>query len=147
MRISRSMGMMLLATQLFLGGWTGPGWAQERPLDRHIVLYQQLLWRNPLNARAYYGLGDAYSRKARENGDATYLQLAEEALRKALQIHPQSSEARRHLAFVLYTRHDFAGAAREAERAITLHPTDSHAYGVLGDAYLEVGKYDQARET
>ena len=147
MRISRSMSVMLLATQLFLGGWTGPGWAQERTLDRHIALYRQLLRRNPFNARAYCGLGDAYSRKARENGDATYLQLAEEALRKALQIHPQSSEARRHLAFVLYTRHDFAGATQEAERAIALHPMDSHAYGVLGDAYLEVGKYAQAQDT
>jgi tetratricopeptide (TPR) repeat protein len=147
MWMARSMSAMLLATQLFLGGWTGPVWAQEHTLDRNIALYQQLLRRNPLNARAYYGLGDAYSRKARENGDATYLQLAEEALRKALQIHPQYSEAWRHLAFVLYARHDFAGAAQEAERAIALHPTDSHAYGVLGDAYLEVGKYAQARET
>jgi len=147
MQISRSMSVMLLATQLLLGGWSGLGWAQERTIDRHIALYQQLLRRNPLNARAYHGLGETYSRKARENGDATYLQLAEEALRKALQIHPQYSEARRHLAFILYTRHDFAGAAREAEQAIALHPTDSHAYGVLGDAYLEVGKYAQARET
>jgi tetratricopeptide (TPR) repeat protein len=147
MRISRSMSMMLLAAQLFLGGWSGLGWAQERALDRNIALYQQLLRRNPLNARAYYGLGDAYSRKARENGDTTYFRLAEEALRKVLQIQPQYSEARRHLAFVLYARHDFAGAAQEAERAIALHPTDSHAYGVLGDAYLEVGKYAQARET
>src|SRR5262245_63176991 len=104
MRMSRSMSMMLLATQLFLGGWSGLGWAQERVLDRNIALYQQLLRRNPFNTRAYYGLGDAYSRKARENGDMTYLQLAEEALRKALQIQPQYSEAQRHLAFVLYTR-------------------------------------------
>src|SRR5215475_11509298 len=147
MRMSRSMSMMLLATQLFLGGWSGLGWAQERALDRNIALYQQLLRRNPLNARAYYGLGDAYSRKARENGDTTYLRLAEEALRQVLQIQPQYSEARRHLAFVLYARHDFAGAAQEAERATTLNPTDSHAYGVLGDAYLEVGQYAQAQET
>src|SRR5215510_4417816 len=147
MRIARSMSVMLLATQLFLGGWSGLGWAQEGALDRHIALYQQLLRRNPLNARAYYGLGDAYSRKARENGDTTYLRLAEEALRKVLQIQPQYSEARRHLAYVLYTRHDFAGAAQDAKRTTALHHTHSHLYGVLGDAYMEVGKYAEARET
>jgi len=54
MRISRSMSVMLLATQLFLGGWSGLGWAQERTLDQNIALYQQLLRRNPFNARAYY---------------------------------------------------------------------------------------------
>src|SRR5690349_21005054 len=43
MRIFRSMSVMLLATQLFLGGWSGLGWAQERTIDRHIALYQQLL--------------------------------------------------------------------------------------------------------
>jgi len=42
MRISRSMSVILLATQLFLGGWSGLGWAQERALDRNIALYQQL---------------------------------------------------------------------------------------------------------
>src|SRR4029450_6933153 len=140
MQLSRSMRVMLLATYLFLGSWTGLGWAQERTLDRHIALYQQLLRRNPLNARAYYGLGDAYSRKARENGDTPYLRLAEEALRKVLQIQPQYSEARRHLAFVLYARHDFAGAAQEAERAIALQPTDSHANGVSGDRVREGGQ-------
>src|SRR2546429_548792 len=34
-----------------------------------------------------------------------------------------------------------------ADRSIDLVPTDAHALGVLGDAYLEVGKYEAARET
>jgi tetratricopeptide (TPR) repeat protein len=45
---------------------------------------------------------------------------------------------------VLYFRHAFDEAAVEATRAIALDPHDSHAYGILGDAELEVGKYAEA---
>jgi tetratricopeptide (TPR) repeat protein len=114
--------------------------------DQAMAFYQRALQRHAFDARAYYGLGDAYSRKARESGDVTYFHLAEQALRKALQLRPQYSEALRHLAFVLYAQHDFAGAAEEAIKAIELDPTDGHADGVLGDAHLEVGQYSQAQE-
>jgi tetratricopeptide (TPR) repeat protein len=113
--------------------------------DQAIAFYQRVLQRNLFDARAYYALGDAYGRKARESGDVTYFNLAEQALRQALQRRPQYGAALRHLAFVLYARHDFAGAAQEATRAIALDPTEAHAYGVLGDAYLEVGQYAQAQ--
>jgi tetratricopeptide (TPR) repeat protein len=45
----------------------------------------------------------------------------------------------------LYTRHAFAEAAIQAAKAVALDPSDSHAYGILGDAYLEVGKYAEAQ--
>jgi tetratricopeptide (TPR) repeat protein len=142
----RNMGMTLVAGLFCLGVWLSTPWAQSMTSDQAIVYYQRVLQRNSFDVRTYYGLGDAYSRKARESGDVTYFHLAEQALRKALQIRPQYSAALRHLAFVLYARHDFAAAAQEAIKAIALDPTDAHAYGVLGDAYLEVGKYGQAGE-
>ena len=92
-------------------------------------------------------LGDAYVQKARETGDAKYFTLAEDALRKALAIAPESSGATRHLAYVLYSRHAFQEAAAVAEKAIALDPTDSHALGILGDAQLEVGQYADAERT
>lgn len=120
--------------------------AQGPAPDRSIHLYQRMLHRRPDDAGLYARLGDAYVQKARESGDVSYFDRAEQAFRKALQIDPRSSDAARHLAFVLYSRHDFDGAAREAQNAIALDPADVHAYGVLGDAYLEIGRYDQARQ-
>jgi tetratricopeptide (TPR) repeat protein len=105
-----------------------------------------MLRRNPLDARTYYRLGDAYIQKAREGGDVTYITLAEQALRKALGLAPHFSGASRHLAYVLYYRHAFEEAAAQAAKAIELDASDSHAYGILGDAYLEVGKYEQAQQ-
>jgi len=144
---ARYLGVPALAALLCLAPGSGPARAQEASADGAIRLYQQMVRRHPRDARMYYRLGDAYVQKVRESGDPTYLRLGEEALRRALSIYPRYSDASRHLAFVLYSRHDFEGAAAEARKAIELNPDDSHTWGILGDAELEVGKYDQARES
>ena len=120
--------------------------AQTTVVDRTIAHYQRLVQRNPLDTRSYYFLGDAYAQKARESGDFTYFTRAEQALRKALEMAPRFSQALRHLAYVLYARHAFQEAIEYATQAIALDANDGHAYGVLGDAYLEIGKYALARE-
>ena len=147
MRAPRSTGVLIVALLFLVGLWPGSLLAQGTSSDRAILLYQRMLQRNPHDARTYYRLGDAYIQKARESGDVTYFNLAEQALRKALEIAPQHGGALRHLAYVLYSRHEFQEAAVQAAKAAELDATDSDAYGVLGDAYLEVGKYDQAQET
>jgi tetratricopeptide (TPR) repeat protein len=140
------MGVLVVAALLLGGLGPGAGWGQAISSDQAIRLSQQMLRRNPRDARTYYRLGDAYIQKAREGGDITYVTLAEQALRKALDLAPRFSGAARHLAYVFYTRHAFAEAAAQAAQAIALDATDSHAYGILGDASLEVGKYEQAQQ-
>lgn len=121
------------------------GWAASAA-DRAIAQAQYKINRNPNHAQAYYELGDAYVLKGRESGDMSQFELAEKALRKALDINPQQSGARRHLAHVLASRHDFAAAAAQARKAIELNSQDADAYAVLGDAYLDLGKYAEAEE-
>lgn len=146
MQAPRQTGMIVLIL-LLLGIWPGLASGTDTDPDRSIQLYQRLLQRNPRDARTYFRLGDAYIQKARETGDATYFNLAEQALRKSLTISPDYSDAARHLAFALYSKHAFDEAATQAAKAIELNPTDSHVYGILGDAFLETGRYDQARDT
>ncbi len=111
--------------------------------DNHIAYLQSVLRRNPRDARALYRLGDAYIRKARETGDVAYFKRAEGAIRQSLELTPDNAGASRHLAYVLYSLHDFDGAAVQARRALALDETDRHAYGVLGDSLLEVGQYTE----
>jgi tetratricopeptide (TPR) repeat protein len=120
--------------------------AQETAVDHAIVRHQALARRNPFDARAYMRLGDAYIQKARETGDVAYLGLAERALRRSLALAPTDGAAARHLAHVFATRHEFPEAVAQARTAIALAPDDAGAYGVLGDAYLELGMYDRAGE-
>lgn len=124
-----------------------PANAQSDPAtDRDITILQKLVTRVP-NAELCYRLGDLYVQKGRQTGDITYFNLSAESLRAALKLEPGLAPAHRHLAFVLYALHDFAGATAEARQAIKLDPNDSYAYGVLGDAQLETGEYSEAADT
>ena len=127
--------------------WLAPSPLTAEPgaADNHIAHYQRLLQRNPRDARTYVRLGDAFIRKARETGDVAYFARAEQALRVSLELAPRHAGALRHLAYVFYMRHEFAEAAAHAERAVDIDPTDGNAFGVLGDAYLEVGRYADAQ--
>jgi tetratricopeptide (TPR) repeat protein len=121
--------------------------AQSDPAtDRNIVILQKLVAGAP-NAELYYRLGDLYVQKGRQTGDITYFNLSGDALRAALKLEPGLAAAHRHLGLVLYALHDFAGAESESRVALKLDPLDSYAYGVLGDAQLETGQYDQAAQT
>jgi tetratricopeptide (TPR) repeat protein len=123
------------------------GWSASGDADRAIAQRQYKVRRSPNNPSAYHRLGDAYIQKARESGDPTYFELAEQALRKSLGLNPEQSGSRRHLAYVMASRHDFIAAAAEAKMAIAADPGDADAHGVLGDAYLEMGSYEQAEQT
>src|SRR5262245_51279959 len=135
---------VLLAVAITVGPGAGSLSAEGRSTDQAILLDQRLIRRSPNSSAAYLRLGDGYIQKSRQTGDLSYLALAEQALRRSLELSPGNAGAARHLAYVFSSRHEFREAAAQAQRAIDLDPRDSHAYGVLGDALLELGKYDDA---
>src|SRR5262245_40542349 len=137
---------LVLGTLVMMGPGVTMALAEDTVVDQAITLHRALARRNPLDAKVYVRLGDAYVQKSRETGDLAYLVLAEKALRRALELAPDHSAAMRHLAHVLATRHQFQEAAAQAARAVELAPNDAGAHGVLGDAYLELGRYDRAAE-
>jgi tetratricopeptide (TPR) repeat protein len=134
----------LLASWMALAPLSLP--AEPAAADNHIAYYQRILQRNPRDARTYHRLGDALIRKARESGDVSYFNRAEEALRKSLELVPTNAGAWRHLAYAAYSRHEFDQATVHARKAIELNARDGHAWGVLGDALLETGRYLEAED-
>ena len=141
MKTCQNLSTSLIASRFYFFWVPITYLAQHTATDNHIAYYQRLLQRNPLNARAYYGLGDALIRKARETGDPSYFNRAEEALKKSLDINPNNAGAMRHLAYVFYSRHEFEPAAVHARKAIEMDSTDGDSYGILGDALIEIGEY------
>ena len=146
MHTLRYIAVTVAAVLLSLGIMPNVLWGQSPTSDQAMLRYQYLLQRNARDATVYYRLGDAYIQKARESGDLTYIQLAEKTLQRCLEIAPEHGGAARHLAYALYMRHAFDEATVQAAKAVALDPTDSHAYGILGDAHLEVGKYEEAAQ-
>jgi tetratricopeptide (TPR) repeat protein len=103
--------------------------------------------RNPTDGATLSLLGLGYEQRARETGDPSFYPLAETALRRAIRARGDHYLARAGLASLAASRHRFRDARRLAEAAIRSSPTSAMAYGVLGDALVELGRYGQAFST
>jgi len=113
-------------------------------LQRTIDSMQDRLRHRPTDAGAAVSLADALLRQARVSGNAGLAAVAEQALLRVLKDEPLAYDARRMLAAVYLSEQRFRDAIREATRTRDERPTDDWNYGVLGDARLELGEYDEA---
>ncbi len=102
---------------------------------------------NPEDARALASLGLAYEERARETADPAFLSKAEGVLKRALELEPRSAEATIGLASLALSRHDFRRALALGQRARALAPDRAEPYAAVGDALLELGRYDAAFRT
>lgn len=90
--------------------------------------------------------GNAFAQRARETGDAAYYRRAEAVYRRALQVEPNDLPATIGLGGLALSRHDFRAGLVLGRRALALSPTTAAGYGVVGDALVELGRYEAAFE-
>ncbi len=119
---------------------------QVNKTDSAIKQYQEQVKRDPYNYSSFMKLGESYIQKARETGDVTYYNKAEDVLKKALEQNPNDYPTVVYLGQVKASMHDFQGSLPYAQKAIELKPEQSYAYGILGDDYAELGEYDRAEK-
>ncbi len=98
----------------------------------------------PRDARALTQLGFGYQLRWRETADASYLPRSAVALRRALRFGSDDSDAVLGLGSLALIRHRFREALRHGERARLLLPGSARPYGVIGDALIELGRYQAA---
>lgn len=99
----------------------------------------------PDDWRSYASLGLAYVQQARITADPTCFPKAEGALARSLDLEGDGNfEALVGLGALSLARHDFAGALSYGERARDLNPYNGSVHGVIGDALLELGRYEEA---
>ena len=115
--------------------------------DRLIEKLQARLRAAPGDWPAYSQLGVAYLQKARETGDPIYYQKAEAVLQRALSLEPEDYVAISALGGLALAQHQFSSALEFGERARQIDPYQTYAYGVIADAQIELGHYEQAVET
>ena len=151
----------LVATALLLGGvlresqGTAGASAAVAPApappanatDAQIRRLQAKLRTTPDDVRSLAALGLAYEQRMRETADPAYLTKADGVLHQALKLDPRSAEATVGLGSLALSRHDFRGALVIGRRAVRLAPGAGLPYGIVGDALVELGRYDQAFRT
>jgi tetratricopeptide (TPR) repeat protein len=99
---------------------------------------------NPTDADAVLRLAEALIRVQRVDADAEAVVAAERHLRAFLAKTPEHYDAQRLLGAVLLSQHRYRDALREAHKARAIEPRDAWNFGVIGDAHLELGEYDDA---
>ena len=146
---ARLLGLSLLVLTFSPGGF--PVQAADAlqtpsntPADRALQTAEAVIAQRPQQPEGYLALAKASIRKARESGDDGYYQRAERAIYHVLVQQPESSDALLLMAWTQIGQHQFAAALKTAEHLRQRLPNDYQVYGLLGDAYVELGQYDQA---
>jgi tetratricopeptide (TPR) repeat protein len=115
--------------------------------DQRIRTLQDHIKQAPGDFAGYDGLGFAFFQKARETGDIAYYDLAEQTLNQALALTPQDFRAADpflHMALVYMGEHRFSDALRYAQKAIGTGSGNLSAFAIEGDAYTDMGDYEEA---
>jgi tetratricopeptide (TPR) repeat protein len=109
-----------------------------------IAQLQSRLQANATDGHSYALLGLAYQQRARETGDPSYYPKSEGVLQRALALDSKDSLAVSGLGSLALSRHRFRAALALGEQAWKLNPYSARNFGVIGDAYVELGRYREA---
>jgi pentatricopeptide repeat protein len=114
------------------------------PNERAIPKLEEKLKTDTDNPDLNAALGHAYLQKAREVGDPSYYSKSEPLFERALESNPDHVEALIGSASLAMSRHRFLEGLQTAQRAVKLNEYSAAARGVLADAYVQLGDYDNA---
>ncbi len=118
------------------------------PGQERIEELQAVSDERPDDPEALAALGAAYVARAAVTGDPSLYPPAEESLDRSLEIMPEANLAASiSQSSLSAARHDFVRALEWAERAVAIAPGDPDAKAVLGDAQIELGRYEEAFAT
>ena len=95
---------------------------------------------------AYNSLASGFTRRARETGDAAWYDRALTALGESARLDPDNLATLRITAWTRMGRHEFGEAYGITCRIDSLRSDDASNLGVMGDALMELGRYDEAAD-
>jgi tetratricopeptide (TPR) repeat protein len=114
------------------------------PAEASIELARRAIEKSPGSPRPHNDLALAYARRARETADPTFYDRAQEALRRSFELEPENLGGRKVLVWVLLGKHEFQQALEAASALWRLAPDDLWVSGLLVDAHVELGNYEEA---
>lgn len=112
--------------------------------EKAIAFAQGKLAEAPHDPRLMAALASAYLLRVRETYDPTLYAKASALLDRADDLAPRDADVAIASGSLALARHDFAAALRWGLVAQAAAPDRPATYGVLTDAYVELGRYDDA---
>jgi tetratricopeptide (TPR) repeat protein len=123
----------------------GSGSASANDLAVAVRRAQTRLQKTPNDAPTWAELGQAYVQQARVTADPSFYPKAEGALKRSLSLRQKdNAPALIGMGALAAAKHDFVAALGHAKAAVKAAPFSGPAYGVLADACIELGRYDEA---
>jgi TolB-like protein/class 3 adenylate cyclase/Flp pilus assembly protein TadD len=146
-RLTKRYTENLAAYQLYLTGRYHAALLTPPEIREAMRFYQQAIDLDPSYGLAYFGLAEA-NRSLAINADVPSrdcLPVAKAAAKKALEIDESLAEAHASLSFsLIWFDWDWAGAEKEAKRAILLNPNSAMAHFSYGHVLSDLGRHDEA---
>jgi tetratricopeptide (TPR) repeat protein len=99
------------------------------------------------SADEYAQLGTLLLQRVRETADPSLYSRAEQAFEQALGLDANQLDALIGQGSLALMRHQFAQAIVWGNKALAINPYRAQIYGVIGDAQIELGLYDEAVKT
>lgn len=118
--------------------------ATTSPTQELIDFLVQLVELTPGDGEAQRDLGLALLQRFRETGDPSLYPPAEAALLAARELVPGDPLVLAGIGSLQLGRHEFADALATGRAALTEFPGDRTAQGIVIDALVELGRYDEA---
>lgn len=133
------------------------GWRRATPTETRqaatvyttltqIENMQARLSGNVKNPRQQVELAALYLQYVRESGDPSYYNKADELLQQVLAADPTDLFALVQMGNLALARHEFRNALAWGEKAASVNDRQWLAYGIIGDAQIELGEYDKAQQ-
>lgn len=116
----------------------------EQSAPSAIIQFENRLQRNPNDVEAYAMLGLGLLQRVRETGDMSLYARAEKAFEETLAREPDHVDALIGRGMLANALHNFDDALVWAKSARKVNPWRAEPLGIMVDAYVELGRYEEA---
>lgn len=142
--------LVVLVVVLGIGGGDEPATSSAaaqgaaRTTQKQIAKLEAAARQRPDDADSFVLLAAALLQSVRETGDVSAYDRADRAIARALKLDPSNAGAYGERGILRLARHDFSGALSDGRRARKLAPGLVAPLGVVVDANVELGRYQEA---
>ena len=152
------MAALAVVAGLAIGRFATAG-GEDAPLDRgtasggavvadgSVASLEEAVEARADDPTAWRSLGSAYVSQALQTSDPAFYSLAERAFDRATELAPEDPTILVGRGVLQLSLHRFAEAEQLGQEATAALPGNADALGVLVDAQVELGRYDEAAET